>query len=135
VSVLVKLLVDLSAASGPREAYVPLDAGEIAQRDTDEKAAADAGTARSAAAQEKLRSDLIGKCDRYLAQTDWIMLPESARPVDMDQALAATIDANVTAWRAWRQEIRVVRADADAGTADLTAPLPPQPSDPHVQLT
>jgi hypothetical protein len=128
---LVKLLVRLDAPGGPTGEYVALTDAEIAQRSVDDLAA----RATDAAALTRALGGLVAKCDRYLAQTDWIALPASARPVDMAAALASEVDANINAWIAWRQQVRDLRRAAATGKADISAPFPVQPDVPAVVLS
>jgi hypothetical protein len=79
--------------------------------------------------------ELVAQCDRYLAQTDWIMVPAAARPTDMSPSLAQACDDNQKAWAAWRSSVKAIRDAAVAGTADPDQPgFPDQPAAPEVVL-
>jgi hypothetical protein len=110
----------------------PLSEAELTQRDADAAASAASAVATQAAAAEAA----IAKIDRYLAQTDWIMLPPAARPLDMDASLAAKLDANLTAWSTWRATLKVLRGKLVDGTlAPADVVFPGQPAEPSVILT
>jgi hypothetical protein len=105
---------------------------EIAQHEADQAEFAE----RADAVVQQQFGELLARCDRYLAETDWIMLPAAARPVDMSANLAQTCDANQKAWAAWRAQVKQLRDAAAAGTANLDDPgFPDQPAAPAVVLT
>lgn len=118
-------VVDLAAGS---EQVRPMTAGELAQRKADRAAAA----AALAQEQEQALVELRCRCGRYLARTDWIMLPAAARPLDMSQTVADEIDANIDAWTAYRAALKAVFDDT-VDPADPPA-LPTPPAAPTVHL-
>jgi hypothetical protein len=115
----------------------PAEAVEL----TDDEAAnitsqQDVAQTRIALEQYRALGELIARCDRYLAQTDWIMLPAAARPTDMSANLAQACDDNSKAWTKWRAAVKTIRDAAAAGTADPDDPgFPDQPAAPAVVLT
>lgn len=111
---------------------VELDADELAALEQHRAEQADLAAATVAARH----ADIVARCDRYLALTDWIMAPASARPVDMSDSLAKACDKHAKAWAGWRAKVKEIRAAAVAGTADPDDPgFPDQPAAPALALT
>lgn len=107
-------------ALGPHEELRPMNADELAQRDADARVTADQLQAQRRQAAGSLRA----RRDRWLAQTDALMLPDAAFPTDMPQALKDAVSANRPAWRAFRQALRDYPATV---TDPLSPPDFPQP--------
>jgi hypothetical protein len=97
-----------------------MNADELAQRDVDQQAAAD----QLAADRKHAAGSLSAKRDRWLAQTDALLLPDGGA-ADRHAAGAEGRDrANAPAWKAFRQALR----DYPASVTDpLNPPDFPQP--------
>jgi hypothetical protein len=122
----------LAASEATPAEIVELDADEIAELEARQAEAQQVAEAH----QSHRFGELLAVCDRYLAQTDGIMLPAAARPIDMSANLAQACDDNAKAWTKWRAQIKTLRDAAAAGTADLEDPgFPDQPAAPAVVLT
>lgn len=112
---------------------------QLVELDPDDLDALDAHRAEqsalAAAAQAARLADIVARCDRLLAQTDWIMAPAAARPVDMSARLVKACEKHAPEWAAWRAQVRDIRAAAAAGTADPDDPgFPVQPASPEIAL-
>lgn len=119
----------LAGAVADTYQVVDLDLDEIAAYEQHYTEQADLATATAA----RHAGELVARCDRWLAQTDWIMAPAAARPSDMSPGLAAACDANQKQWKAWRGKVRAAR---DAATAGGKIPdIPDPPAAPEVTLT
>lgn len=74
--------------------------------------------------------------DRYLAQTDALMLPDDALPTDMPDAVKAAISANRADWTAWRQALRDLPATIPNDLEDASeVEWPGPPASPPLTLT
>lgn len=104
------------------------EAAQLAADQAEHAALADAAHA------ERL-TGVVAQCDRWLAQTDWIMTPAAGRPTDMSANLAKACDKHAAAWKTWRNKVRKIRDAAAAGTLDPSAPgFPDQPPAPEIAL-
>lgn len=122
----------LAAGVAPGHQLVELTEDEIAALEEHQAEQAE----RLDADRARRLEEVIVRCDRYLAQTDWIMDPAAARPTDMSENLAKACDANAKKWAGWRAKVRAIRDAAVAGTADPADPgFPATPAAPAVSLT
>lgn len=125
---LLDTLAELEARENPIT-VVPLDAAQLAQKKTDDQAAAAAADAQRQRAIVELRMQR----DRWLAQTDALMLPDAALPSDMPQAVKDAVAANRAKWATFRQQLR----DYPSTVTDPLNPpaFPTQPQSPALLLT
>lgn len=116
-------------ALGPREELRPMTADELKQRDADAQAA----DVQLQADRKRAAGTLRAKRDRWLAQTDVLVLPTAALPTDMPQALKDAIAANAPAWKTFRQALR----DYPSTVTDPLVPpdFPQPPSSPALILS
>lgn len=115
-----------AANAVPIETVVPLDEDELADLAAREQAA----IADAAAATAQAWIELRMKRDRWLAQTDAFFA--DPLPSDFPADKAADIQANLDAWKAFRQALRDLPANT-SNPNDVSWPAPP--AAPQVYLT
>lgn len=120
---------DRLEALGPRETMRAMNADELAQRDEDAQAA----DVQLQQDRRRAAGSLRAKRDRWLAQTDVLVLPTAALPTDMPQALKDQVAANQKPWLAFRQALR----DYPSTVEDPLdpPPFPDPPAAPALILT
>jgi hypothetical protein len=116
------------------ETIVPLTADEVAEIAADQQASAASSAELEQQAATAALLSMRAKRDRWLAETDRLMLPPASMPVDTPADITNAMNDSATqkAWTTFREQLRTM---FDGATDPAAFVWPAQPPNPIVLLS